>query len=618
MLLVAAVVNTRAHAPLGVVYAKNLKFRPAELANAGPLAPREVVVDWSAWNTYSFVSVQPPVSRQVFYWGRGRGGEHFHAISATILIDAEAATPITKWDGDVDLLDWVGYDVTSLPYHLRRGRAGVIGVGGGRDILSALWGRSVSVTGIDINANVIRALRGPYRDLAGFTDRPDVDLVLGEARSYLTRTDRRFDVLQMSLIDTWAATGAGAFTLSENGLYTREAWKVFLDRLTPGGIFSVSRWFSPDATSETSRLLALAVAALQARGVREPARHMALLSADNVATLIVSNEPLTDADRITVVQLAAARGFKILISPWTSPTDSWLGGIAASSSRRALMTAIQHPMFDFTPPTDDRPFFFNTLKPGSFYKVYRVPRDGVVWGNLRATWTLVLLFTTASVLVVALIGAPLLWSGLPRMSGGSFGLSAVYFATIGIGYMLIQIPLLQRFSVYLGHPTYTPAIILFSMVLCTGIGSFISDRFPVDRHRWVLWIPAAIALILAGMVPLLQPLIDATIKWPMAGRATVVLACMAPLSILLGFCFPIGMTLVGRLSDQATAWMWGINGAAGVLASIGAVGISMWLGVHVNLLTAAALYLMLTVPARVLARRAYATSSRSQGGPALI
>jgi hypothetical protein len=413
----------------------------------------------------------------------------------------------------------------------------------------------------------------------------------------------------MSLIDTWAATGAGAFTLTENGLYTREAWRIFLDRLTPGGLFSVSRWFSPETISETSRLLALGVASLLDRGVRRPVNHVAMLARDRCATLIVSNRPLTDEDRARILQLAGDRQFKVLVSPWTEPADSWLSGIMRSASMAELNAAIAHPMFDFTPPTDARPFFFNILKPSRFNRaydvprLYNVPRSGVIWGNLRATWTLVLLFVIASVLVALIILWPLLRSGLPAMDAGGFATSVAYFAMIGVGYMLIQIPFLQRFSVYLGHPTYTFAIILFSMILFTGIGSLVSDRFPIDRHRWVLKIPLAIAVGVLGITLVMQPLMDATIQFELPARAAVVMACTAPLSIPLGFCFPIGMNLVGRLSQDATAWMWGVNGAAGVLASIAAVAISMWLGIQVNLFIAGTLYLFLALPAHALAGR---------------
>src|SRR5262245_34216146 len=601
-LLAAAALNAVAKPGIGVVYAKSRIFRGAGTDTAGKNEER---VEWSAWNTHSYVIITPSFSGPAFYWGPGRGAEQFQTTSAWILIDADAGTPITKWDGHIENLGWVSYDVTTLPYHLRKGNAGIIGVGGGRDILSALWGGNTSVTGIEINKNLLRALQGPYRFFANIVNRREVQLVHGEARSYLSRTDKRFDVLQMSLIDTWASTGAGAFTLSENGLYTIEGWRLFLDRLTPGGLFSVSRWFSPGATSETSRLLALAVAALLDRGVHRPLSHMAMLSSQNVATLIVSNQPLTDEDRSIVTKLADERQFDVVVSPWTGTANPFLSGIVKSSSVPELDAAIRHPIFDFTPPTDERPFFFNTLKPSSFHRAFDVPHDGVIAGNLRATWTLVLLFIIATILVIGIIIWPLFRSGLPTMESSSFVMSVAYFGMIGVGYMLIQIPFLQRFSVYLGHPTYTFAIILFSMICFTGIGSFISERFPIERNRWVLKLPLAIGVAVLVLIYVIQPIMDSTIQFGLPVRSLVVIACSAPISVLLGFCFPVGMTLVGRLSPDATAWMWGVNGAAGVLASIMAVAISMWLGIHINLLAAGLLYILLPVPAHMLEHRSF-------------
>src|SRR5262249_7558228 len=159
-------------------------------------------------------------------------------------------------------------DVTALPYSLRRnGDVAVIGVGGGRDILAALWGRSRSITGIDVNQIMLDLLQQSHRTFANIAPRPEVRLVHDDGRAYLTRTDQRCDGIQLSPWDTWAATGAGACSLSENGLYTLDGWRIFLNRLKPGGVLSVSRWFDPGNTSETSRLLALGVAALLDRGV---------------------------------------------------------------------------------------------------------------------------------------------------------------------------------------------------------------------------------------------------------------------------------------------------------------------------------------------------------------
>ena len=591
-LLVAALANATTLNGVGIMYPKNRLLWARD------------VVQWAAWNTHSYVVVSKPQTGPAFYWGAGNGAEKYTATYSWMVIDGEAGTPITQWDGDPAALEWVQYDITAAPYLLRRGDAAVIGVGGGRDVLSALWGRNRSVTGIEINGNLLKALKGPYRMFAGIADRPDVSLIHGEARSVLSGSVGRYDILQMSLIDTWAATGAGAFTLTENGLYTVEGWRVFLNTLKPGGIFSVSRWFAPATISETTRLLALAVASLLDRGVKRPADHLIMIAKAPIATLLVSNEPFTPEDRARVAQLAAARGFSVVLSPWNPPADAFLSGVVRSASRQELAAATTHPMFDFSPPTDERPFFFNTLKPASFSQINNVAAEGVIAGNLRATVTLVLLFAIALVLVLAIIFYPLARSGLPTMDGGTFALSVLYFALIGLGFMLIQIPFLQRFSVYLGHPTYTFAVILFSMILFTGIGSFLSDRFPIERHGWVLKLPIVIGVMALAMTRVIQPLMDATIHLPLPGRCLMVVACTAPLSVLLGFCFPVGMKLVERLSPDASAWMWGVNGACGVLSSIVAVGISMWLGINTNFVIAALLYTLLAFPAAALARKA--------------
>jgi hypothetical protein len=167
--------------------------------------------------------------------------------------------------------------------------------------------------------------------------------------------------------------------------------------------------------------------------------------------------------------------------------------------------------------------------------------------------------------------------------------------------MLIQIAFLQRFSVYLGHPTYTFSIILFLMILSAGFGSFASEAIDLSRPRWVFWLPVGIAVGVLIETLLLQPIVELTIGWHLPGRTLVVAALVAPLAFALGYCFPIGLRLVGRHSDRLTAWMWGVNGACGVMASILGVMGSMWLGIHVNLLIAAALYALLALPMRRLA-----------------
>ena len=589
VLVVAALVNGSRANGIEVAYPKN---RQLWMASA--------TLDVSRWNSHSYVIVQKPVEGAVWMWGPGAAAPPLLRQAAWIVIDGEAGTPITQWNGDPAEIDWVRHDMTVLPYHLRRGAAAVVGVGGGRDILAAIWGGNSPIVGIDVNGIVLDTLTGSHRQFAGIADHPAVQLVHDDARAYLTRTSQRFDVLQMSLIDTWAATGAGAFTLSENGLYTLEGWRTFLNRLTPTGVFSVSRWFDPQNVSETNRLLALAVASLLERGVRRPLDHIVLVSRNRIATLILSPAPLTANDRAVIQRVCSQEQFLIRVSPWTGGDTERLDRIARSGSPAELKLATADPRFDYEPPTDARPFFFNLLKPGSFAEVYSLPRGGVLWGNIRATATLVLLFAISTLMVIAIIGWPLAVSGRPPMPGRTFQMSLLYFACIGLGFMLVQIALLQRFSIFLGHPTYTFSITLFTMILFAGLGSYVSDLLASGRWRMERILPLAAAGAILAVMLLIQPVTDATIRFPLGVRIVVAVALLAPVAMLLGFFFPTGLRLVGALSESATPWMWGVNGAFGVLGSIVAVGVSIWVGIHANLVAAAILYAALLLPVTVL------------------
>lgn len=587
-LLAAAVTNDVSGHGFHVVY-----------SNGRFVDPSDTAVE--RWTIHGQVTAKRPMFSRPFYWGAGKGAPQQRVTTMSMLIDGEAGTFMTRWNGERDDLAWIGSDVTSLPYHLRRGGdAAVIGVGGGRDVLTALWGESRSVRAIEINGAFVDLLEGRFRRFANLATQPEVTLVHDEARSYLARTSDRFDVIQMSLVDTWAATGAGAFTLSENGLYTLEGWRAIMAALKPGGLFSVSRWHWPRKSSETSRLLALATAALLDRGVTQPREHIAILLREKVATLLVSPDPLTPADRQAIARTQAALGLEPLVLPGVKSRNPLFERILASTSPAELAAAVENPIYDFAPPTDDRPYFFSLMRPTALLDpALRDKSLGVVaHGNFLATLTLLILWALTGVLVLATILGPLVRSGRPGLDRRAFAQAVAYFALIGAGFMFVQIPLMQRFSVYLGHPTYTLAVILFSMILATGIGSVLSDRIDLDARPPALWaIPVAIFALIAAAIAGLQPLIDGTIQQPLPVRCALVASFVGVVALPLGTCFPLGLRLVRRLSDDATPWMWGINGAAGVLASVTAVAISMWSGISTTLYLAAAAYLLLALPA---------------------
>jgi hypothetical protein len=226
-------------------------------------------------------------------------------------------------------------------------------------------------------------------------------------------------------------------------------------------------------------------------------------------------------------------------------------------------------------------------------------------GNLMATVVLLVLCGITLFLAYWTIHLPLVRRGRPPMSASAFRIAVAYFGCLGAGYMMVQIPLMQRFSVYLGHPTWSVAIVLFSMILATGLGSMASDRIP--QHALpvaALAIPLGITIAIVGAVALLGPATQATIAYGLGVRCAVVTAFTMPVAFLLGFCFPLGMRLVGQLSDEAMPWMWGINGALGVFASVLVVAVSMWAGIDVSLMGAAGLYACVSFLGRSLAAQA--------------
>ncbi|HEX7672119.1 MAG TPA: hypothetical protein VF395_21135, partial [Polyangiaceae bacterium] len=303
-------------------------------------------------------------------------------------------------------------------------------------------------------------------------------------------------------------------------------------------------------------------------------------------------------------ETAGRLGFGILLAPGQRSVVDLLGRVAASHTRADLDRAVADQPYDFSPPTDDRPYFFNLLRVTDLGGLLKeIPGGGVVTGNLRASKTLAALLGLVLVAVLFLILAPLVGSGLPAMGGRTFAASIGYFGLIGSGFMFVQIGLMQRFSVYLGHPTYAVAITLFSMIAATGVGSLLSERVPVERRpELVRSLSLGTSLVIAVATFALQPLIDGTIRSALPIRALLTVVLVVPVSVALGLFFPIGMRLVRRLGSNAEPWMWGVNGACGVLASVVGVILSIGAGIRVTLLAGALAYAALAIPSWLLGR----------------
>jgi hypothetical protein len=246
-------------------------------------------------------------------------------------------------------------------------------VGGGRDLLSAHLFGFQDITGVELNPIFVDLLSRVFRSYNHLADLQGMRLFVDEARSWFARSPDHFDSIQMSLIDTFAATGAGAFSLSENGLYTLQGWRTFFDHLTPSGTFTVSRWYSPynpgaddrrffSFGAETGRLLSLAMATLMDEHISSPREHIFLAATENLATLIIARAPFTPEELATLTATANRLHFTILVSPQTQPTSPILAEIMGATTPQRLNEAVAKYPLDLSAPTDDRPFFFNQLR----------------------------------------------------------------------------------------------------------------------------------------------------------------------------------------------------------------------------------------------------------------
>jgi SAM-dependent methyltransferase len=561
--------------------------------------------EYERWNTFSRVAAYASERARPILWGPSPKRPTGQVVDQRYLnIDGDAGTPMYRFRGDLEALQFVRYDVTNLAYFLPgRERVAVIGVGGGKDVVSALAFGKQAVTGVEINPIFIDLLtRVPgFADYGGLARHGRVRLVVDEARSWFARSRETFDVIQMSLIDTWAATGAGAFSLSENGLYTTEAWQIFLRRLAPGGVFAVSRWHAAGEVNETGRMISLAMDALFQLGAAEPGRHLFVASAGRVATLVLAREPLTADLTRSLAETAAAYDYTVLLSPDAEPASPVLRRIVAAKDRHDLLAYTTGLDLDLSPPTDERPFFFNQLPLGNPARMLHAVRglrnreSGVMVGNLLAVTTLAIIAAVSLALVAATIVVPL--RGAVRDVGARLVASGTaYFLLIGVGFMMVEISLLQRMSVFLGHPVYALSTVLFSLILATGVGSLLSDRLPLGSLPRVAAWSALTGAYLVAVARLAPDLFLALEGERLLVRAGLCVAVIAPAGLLMGFGFPTGMRLVSAVDPRPTPWFWGINGAAGVLAASVAVFTSIAGSIGTNLFVAATCYLLL-VPA---------------------
>ncbi len=556
------------------------------------------------WNSFSRIDLTMTPHSAAFMWSPSKVTPHMLLDEGWLKIDGEAGTPIYHFEGDPRELEFLRYDATALAYYIRHeGRSAVIGIGGGRDLMTASVFGFKDITGVEYNPIFVQLFSHDYRAFSGADHVTGLRLFVDDARSWFARSHEQFDLIQMSLIDTWAATGAGAFTLSENGLYTVNGWQRFLARLTPTGVFTVSRWYAPERLEETARILSVATATLLSMGEARPQDHIYLAANGKLSTMIVGRAPLSAADISTLDDAVARLQYKTLVAPGRAAADPTFERILHASTIDELVRVGSTTELNLTPTWDSNPFFFNQLRLSSPKSMWHALKStsGVMHGNLAASLTLLTLVSVSMLVVFIVVLAPAR-SSIHHADARTMFWSTAYFLIIGVAFMFVEISLIQRMSLFLGHPIYGLAIVLFSVILATGIGSLVSEiAMPLAPAALVGW-PIALAAYLATLPLWMGDVLQATEPGSLLERAGVCLLIVVPAGVIMGFMFPTGMRLCGRINTQITPWLWAVNGAAGVLASGAAILTSIETSLNHALWVGAAAYAVLSVFALRLLR----------------
>ena len=512
----------------------------------------------------------------------------------------------TRADADLRYLE---AETAALPYHLvERPRALVLGAGGGAEVLRALRHGARAVDAVELNPDVLAIVRDVLAGEPGAAwEGGTVQTHVADGRSFAARSPEQWDLIQISLLDSFSAAAAGVHALDESLLYTVEAFGTFLDRLAPGGVLAVTRWLKLPPR-DALKLLWTGRQALEARGVADPAARLAMIRGWKTTTLAIGARPFGPQDIARLRAFAARYAFDLVWHPGLAAVDANRHNRLAAPEFYRGAAAILGPdpegfaaryKFALRPATDDRPFFFHTLKWSTLPELLALRAQGglplVEWGFVILVATLV----QGSIAAVLLILLPLLALRMPRAADEParpppHWRVALFFASLGLAFLFVEIAFMQRFAVFLGHPLYAIAAVLAGLLVFAGLGAGVADRFARRAGRIPPIALAAAGIVAVGgaYVGLLPCVFEAAQGWPTAARIAVALALLGPIGFLLGMPFPLGLKALGARAPALVPWAWGINACASVVSAALATFIALHIGFTPVLGCALVLYVL--------------------------
>lgn len=499
-----------------------------------------------------------------------------------IISDADSVSAINH-AGDQAKLSFYDYTTSALPYHLLpapdRARVCIIGAGPGSDVAQALALNAAEVTAVEMNPQVIELAHDRFAESAdNIYNRRNVSLVLAEGRSFLQTTTESFDVITISLLDSFTASAAGVYALNESHLYTVQAIERALDKLSPTGLLSITRLLKTPPPRDSLKMLGTIVAALRRRELPSPAGHIIMIRGLSTTTIIASPTSFSDSETTKARQFCRQRSFDLVHAPGLKPDEVNRFNVLPepvyyTSAQKILApdadSFLRDYAYNIRPATDDRPYFFDFFKWRALPHLLRtIPRQ---WLQFSEWGYLVLIANLLQVLCIAavFILLPLFFAKPIKKLHLSDKLpTLVYFLLLGLAYMFLEMGFIQKMTLLTGHPVFGVAVTLLGFLLFSGCGALASYRLAGTALRRIRLAALGIIVIGALDITFLALAFDWLVGFSRFARFCWALAVIAPLAFFMGVPFPSALAELGARRRALVPWAWGINGFASVTGAV--------------------------------------------------
>lgn len=500
-----------------------------------------------------------------------------------------------------------GFIDRNLAYILRPSpaqRSLVIGAGGGFDVLAALFNFSQAVDAVEINPTTAYLLREKFSDhIENMFAYGNMNLFVEDGRSFIRRSPHKYDTIVIYYTDSFLALSTGAYTLSDNFLYTKEAFVDYLDHLSDTGFIQIGRWAYPDKPREALRIFSIALAACREKGYLKPSEHIVVVASGNkaVGNVIFKKTPFSRSEIDKLIQFCKTNGLQIwypdiLVTgqeqrEYMAPFVS----LARHFDNRTENEFFRRYEYDVTPTSDDSPFFYHYTRSKSAPVNPAAHWTAVYFGSIRGVWHIFILsflFWSTLILSLVLVVLPLFFVKKKAVSMRAGLFCGVYFTAIGFAFMFLEMGLMQKFVLFLGSPIYSMSVVIPAILTGAGLGSLTSGMIKDDLRRWMagsVLICGVLILLLARSMPLLSDLFLLSAAWMRIGIA---IATLVPISFFMGFAFPLGLRAVSTKDGSLVPWAWAINGAASVIASVVAIMLAIAIGFSAVLTASACFYFL--------------------------